>query len=185
MKNNSALRLIGANDPGKRWVLKDPVHLMFMDALLDTFPDACIIQTHRDPAKSIPSLCSLVWQFRGYYENPDNDPKLIGRRKVEHWSRALNITAEARRKRPERFMDIHLGDILREPLRVVDRIYEFCGLELSGEARKRMSQWVENNRQGKHGAHDYTLDTFGLTEDDINAAFSFYVDNYGITREKK
>ena len=82
-------------------------------------------------------------------------------------------------------MDIHLGHILREPLRVVDRIYGFCGLELSAETRKRMSQWVENNRQGKHGTHDYTLDTFGLTEDDINAAFSFYVDNYGITREKK
>lgn len=179
------LRLIGSNDPGKRWVLKDPVHLMFMDSLLETFPDAVIIQTHRDPAKSIPSLCSLVHQFRGYYENPDNDPKLIGKRKVEHWARALDITAEVRKQRPKNFIDINLADIVKEPLRVVERIYDFCGLALGDDARKRMTVWIEHNRQGKHGAHDYDLATFGLTDDDITNAFAHYLDTYGIVREKK
>jgi Sulfotransferase family len=179
------LRLIGSNDSGKRWVLKDPVHLMFMGALLDRFPDACIIQTHRDPAKSIPSLCSLVWQFRSYYENPDNDPLLIGRRKVEHWSRALELTADVRAGRPRNFIDIHHGDIVREPLRVVEEIYDFCGLTLGAVARCRMLEWVEHNRQGKHGTHDYDLATFGLSDGDITRAFAKYLDTYGIAGEKK
>ena len=179
------LRLIGSNDCDKRWVLKDPVHLMFMDDLLDTFPDACIIQTHRDPAMSIPSLCSLVWQFRGYFENPDNDPMLIGKRKVEHWARALDITAKVRDRRPERFMDIHLADIVSKPLPVVEKIYAFCGLKLGDDARGRMMQWVEHNRQGKHGAHDYELETFGLGDDIITQAFAGYRENYSIAREKK
>lgn len=178
------LRLIGCNDAGKRWVLKDPIHLMFMDALLDSFPDACIIQTHRDPAKSIPSLCSLILQFRAYYENPDNDPRLIGPRKVEHWARALNLTAEARRKNPQRFLDIHLADIVKEPIRVVEQIYGFCGLTLSAEVRRRMLAWVENNRQGKHGEHHYELETFGISDDIITSAFGGYLETYEIARER-
>lgn len=178
------LRLIGSNDRDKRWVLKDPVHLMFMDTLLDTFPDARILQTHRDPAKSIPSLCSLVWNFRSYYENPDNDPTLIGTRKVEHWSRALDITAEVRRQRPDNFFDIHFRNVVENPLRVVDQIYEFCGITLAGNVRKRMARWVEHNRRGKHGSHDYDLQTFGLDHDIITGAFAGYIDNYGVEPEK-
>lgn len=42
--------------PGARWVLKAPSHLFAMDALLHTYPDARIVQTHRDPVTVVASL---------------------------------------------------------------------------------------------------------------------------------
>jgi len=48
-----------ASRRGKKWILKSPTHMSAPKTLLDTFPDALIIQTHRDPLKSIPSHCSM------------------------------------------------------------------------------------------------------------------------------
>ncbi len=39
--------------PGVRWVLKAPAHVFSFDALLDTYPDARIVHTHRDPVTSV------------------------------------------------------------------------------------------------------------------------------------
>src|SRR5690606_18998782 len=42
--------------PGQRWVLKAPGHLFALGALLDRYPDAKIIQTHRDPLRVMASM---------------------------------------------------------------------------------------------------------------------------------
>ena len=49
----SQLNILNHNWPARNLVLKCPEHLWFMDALLDVFPDACVIWTHRDPVASI------------------------------------------------------------------------------------------------------------------------------------
>ncbi|WP_291084619.1 sulfotransferase family protein, partial [Dietzia sp. UBA5065] len=54
------LQLIGAHDPGRRWVLKNPSHLFALDALLEVYPDAVVVQTHRDPRRSMASMFSLA-----------------------------------------------------------------------------------------------------------------------------
>ena len=54
------LQLIGLNDAGRRWVLKNPSHLFALDALLAVYPDALVIQTHRAPRAAIASVCSLA-----------------------------------------------------------------------------------------------------------------------------
>ena len=53
--------------PGDHWVLKSPHHLFFLDVLLTVFPDACVVQTHRDPATALASLCSLMATTRSLY----------------------------------------------------------------------------------------------------------------------
>ena len=56
------LQMIGLHDAGKRWVLKNPSHLFALDALLEVYPDALVIQTHRAPRTAIASVCSLAAQ---------------------------------------------------------------------------------------------------------------------------
>ncbi|MBV8854558.1 MAG: sulfotransferase, partial [Sinobacteraceae bacterium] len=58
------LRLIGAAEPDKRWLLKNPGHIAQAAALFEIFPDACVVQTHRDPVKALPSLCSTLLMSR-------------------------------------------------------------------------------------------------------------------------
>jgi hypothetical protein len=47
-----------AGGTGERWVLKTPHHLGFMNLLFEVFPDIRVVQTHRDPLQTIPSLAS-------------------------------------------------------------------------------------------------------------------------------
>ena len=177
------LRLIGSNDPHRRWVIKDPIHLMFMESVLDNFPDATIIQTHRNPVRSIPSMCSLVWLLRGYFENPDNDPKLIGKRQLAQWSMALDRTRKVRNARPQRFLDVSCSRIADDPIAVVNQIYDFCGLRLEPGVEKSMRAWIENNKKGKHGEHRYDLETFGLAESEIANTFAEYLADYELARD--
>jgi Sulfotransferase family len=179
------LRLIGSTSPERRWVLKDPMHLAHMDAVLEVFPDAKIIQTHRDPVKSIPSICSLIWIFRKYYENPDNDPVLIGPRKMAYWAAAMERTLHLRNAHPGNFLDISFGDIVADPLKAVHRVYTFCGLALDPAVEASMRDWITHNGKDKHGAHRYSPETFGLTADAIAAAFEGYTTEYGIVRESR
>ncbi|MFD1958822.1 sulfotransferase family protein [Novosphingobium panipatense] len=51
------VQLIGLNDPDRRWLLKNPGHIEHLDLLLAVFPDARVIQTHRDPGRRSPASC--------------------------------------------------------------------------------------------------------------------------------
>ena len=69
-------------------MLKSPLHLYSIDALLAVFPDARIIQTHRDPGTVAGSGCSLAEVLRTLY-TMHPDPRLIGRDWVESWGSAM------------------------------------------------------------------------------------------------
>ena len=133
--------------------------------------------------KSIPSICSLIWIFRKYYENPANDPALIGPRKVEYWAAAMNRTLDVRNARPDNFLDIGFRDIVGDPLAAVRCVYDFCGLALDPGVADAMTRWIADNGKDKHGAHLYTAETFGLDDEAIARAFARYTAEYGIARE--
>ena len=77
-------------NPG-RWVLKYPKHLLSLDALLATYPDAVLLWTHRDPAAVVPSVVSLTGYMR-QSNTPDYDPVRFGREWVGR-SRSSRCTA--------------------------------------------------------------------------------------------
>ena len=45
--------------PGQ-WLLKSPAHLWTLDKLLAEYPDAILVQTHRDPLVVISSISALI-----------------------------------------------------------------------------------------------------------------------------
>ena len=59
--------------------------MRYLDAFLEVYPDACVIQTHRDPLSVFPSYLSLITGFRGLAER-DIDPGEIARHQVELWA---------------------------------------------------------------------------------------------------
>jgi hypothetical protein len=96
------LQLIGLNDAGRRWVLKNPSHLFALDAVLQVYPDALVIQTHRDPRTAIASVCSLAAQAcEGWSETFRGS--VIGRDQLELWASGLErFLAERTRSAPWR-----------------------------------------------------------------------------------
>jgi hypothetical protein len=81
--------------PAARWVLKSPGHLWTLDALLAEYPDARIVQTHRDPLRVIASLVSLVTYLRGLASDAI-DPHEIGADWTARLAAGLGHTMDVR-----------------------------------------------------------------------------------------
>ncbi len=165
-----------------RWVLKSPAHLAAIDEILQTYPDAQIIHTHRDPAKVVPSLASLVYTFRSM-SSDSLDPKRIGRQVIDMWTLALQRATEARRRhrdKPAQFFDAYFEDTLADPVDLLRRAYDRFGLELTNEARDRMAAFLAANPRGSRGVHRYALGDFDLDLGEIRERFSEYCAEFDV-----
>ncbi len=170
----SNLQLIGLNDD-RRWVLKDPSHLWAPQDLLKVFPDACIVQTHRQPEKLIPSVSSLVYTSRKMTD-PEVDKKRVGRRELKQWARVLNNLAELRQNTPQLpIYDVYMEDLQRDPLQTIRGIYDYFDIALSPGSHSAMESWAASRPAGVHGQHNYTAEEFGLNDEEINEAFQHYI----------
>jgi Sulfotransferase family len=182
-RHRDLLKLIGSTDPGRRWLLKYPVHMRNLRTVLTIYPDACFVQTHRDPGKVIPSICSLVAGWRGIYEH-DPDRRAIAAWQLELWAQSLEHGMEVRREvEPSRFFDLHFREVLADPVGAARRIYDHFGLGMTDDGEARLRRWHQENPQGKHGEHRYTAADFGLTDRIMGDRFAAYVEHFGVERE--
>ena len=174
------LQLIGANDPGRRWVLKNPSHLFTLDALLEVYPDAVVVQTHRDPRKSMASMCSLAHRTAADWST-NFTPDYIGSSQLELWARGVE-TFDAVRARHEAdpssratFVDVEHHELVSDPAGVVERVYAAAGTELSDGVRAAVEAENSKSLSGDRApAHRYTLADYGLSEDRIAERFAGY-----------
>jgi hypothetical protein len=176
------LQMIGSNEPDKRWLLKHPPHIANLALLFETFPDALVIQTHRDPAKAIPSLCSLVMKNHGLMEEGRGAQRarLMGCRLTGWAAKALRTAEPVRSARREAILDVRHADFHRDPMAVVRRIYPFIGLDLTPDVEAAMAARVAARPEARHGAHRYEASEFGLGEGEIREAFGTYVEDFDL-----
>jgi hypothetical protein len=183
-RHRDLLRLIGSPQPERRWLLKYPVHMGNLRALFKVYPDACIVQTHRDPSRVIPSICSLVAGWRAIYEH-DVDRRAVAQWLLDLWASRLHDGMAVRRQHDaSQFIDLHFRDILADPVGAARRISSHFGIEISEEAEQSMRVWHTDNPQGKHGEHHYRAEDFGLTDDLIAERFASYLDHFRVERER-
>jgi hypothetical protein len=177
------LQHLQLRNPGE-WVLKWPKHLFGLDALLEVYPDARIVWTHRDPANVIPSSVSFVGTLRAM-NSPLFDPKRFG----AEWSaleemglhRGLSVRD---RVGDDRFFDVHYNDLISDPVAAVTRIYHHFGIPVDDETVRRVSDFQEENPQGKHGAHEYTPEQFGFAPERVRLRFAAYTERFGIEPDR-
>ncbi|MBW2392765.1 MAG: sulfotransferase [Deltaproteobacteria bacterium] len=157
-----------------RWVLKAPHHLGFLPELFTVFPDATVIQTHRDPTHSIASICSLCFHLETMGSD-DPDPKATGAHWSAGWASYLNRAMAYRDAgHQEHFIDVDFLDTVRDPIACVERIYAALGRELTPIAEGQMRAWTEQNAREKRAAHTYSLEQFGLSEAGVARDFASY-----------
>lgn len=174
-RHRDQLRLIGAREPGRRWLCKDASHLFGLEAILALHPDAAIVQTHRDPTRAIPSVCSLNRAYRLPSER-GLDAAEHGEAQLEFWAQGVQRSLAARRRAdPKRFFDVEFREIDADAFGVVRRLYAHFGLELSDAAERAMRRHCAENPRGKHGAHAYSAEEFGLDPARIRERFADYL----------
>ena len=164
--HRDALRLIGSTSPERRWVLKYPAHLGRLDALLATYPDACFVQTHRDPTEVLPSLCSLVVGWRSLYED-DVPVDEIVRWQIEMWAERLERALAVRDRLPAgRFLDLHHREIGEDPRAALRRIYDHFGFAWSDPPLRLPP---------RHGRHRLRV---RVARDAVTERFRFYTERF-------
>jgi hypothetical protein len=171
--------------PAERWVLKAPSHVFSFEALFDVYPDALIVQTHRDPVTVLASVASLTAVLRGAFSD-HVDPAEIGHEVTSHWADGLARVMQARRHAripTDRFFDVSYHGLVNDPLAIVRRLYGHFDLPFTAEAGERMRRYLAANPNGRHGPHRYSLSSFGLDPDDLIHRFQAYCERVGIERE--
>lgn len=169
-------RLLQSHRPPNRWLFKAPHHKFHLDHLVDAYPDIRFIFTHRDPIKSVPSYASFVTSLF-----PEDVVARIGREKIgrEIHGHLLAGMKQAMAARallgPDRFFDVRHADFVAEPQAVLERIYDWLGLPLSGATQDSFAAWQAKHASESHGAHRYTAEEFGLRRDAIREDYDFYL----------
>jgi hypothetical protein len=164
---------------GEHWVLKTPCHLMWLDALLEVFPDALLVHTHRDPTTVLASVSSLMSTIRSAVSD-HVDPAAIGREQLDAWTWGMQRVMEVRDRLPaDRVVDVRFEDTVAHPVETVEKVYAHLGLDYTPAVAEGVRAYLDANPRDKHGTHTYTLEEFGLDHDEVEAAFAAYNERFG------
>ena len=168
-----ALSYLQTQYPGQRLVLKAPDHVDGLSELLDVFPDAIIVQTHRDMAEQFGSYMSLGRVTRKLaVKELDTAREVRAVLDLTDSSIARNIAA--RNRHPGKILDIRYTDLIADPLGCVERIYAHASIVLADAQRSELVTYLQENTKGKHGSHSYDLSEFALTASAIKTRFAAY-----------
>lgn len=167
------LQLIGLNDPGKRWILKNPSHLFALDAVFATYPDALVIQCHRPAETIMASMCSLSQHTTAGWSNSFVGAQ-IGADALDTWSRGLELFNTERAKHdPAQFLDVDYSEFIADPVGTVENVYRHFGLPYTDAARAAVEDVNAASKKGPRAPkHTYSLADYGLTAEAVKERFA-------------
>jgi hypothetical protein len=166
--------------PAERLVLKDMLHFYFLPEVLREYPDAKVVILHRSPFEHLPSAISLALAYRRLSSTAINVAE-----ESQRWlDRLADGVERMMRVRPllpaGRILDVTYPRLLAQPMDVLSEIAQFADIPLTRNDEQRMSTYLANNPQNKHGVHHYSLEQFKLTPDDIERHFGEYCMAFGV-----
>ncbi len=179
------LQVLQWKAPAERWVLKSPGHLWALESLLAVYPDARIVQNHRDPLKVVASLVSLVCTLRSLGTDAV-DPHEIGLDWTRRLAGGLEHATRARdaAKLPaSQILDVPFREFMADEIAMVRQIYTHFGMDYTAEAERRMRAFLAQNAADKHGRHSYDLSLGGLDEATERKRFAAYQERFAIPSE--
>lgn len=163
---------------GRRWILKSPPHLLTLDALVEEFPDAQLVMTHRHPKASVGSMFKLT------EVSQTKHAASVDREKIRDlWLRNLSLAIERfmdfRERRPDvPFVDVAFREFVGDPLPAVRKIYDFAGMSYTADTERAVAEWHRAHPQHSEGKFEYKLEDYGANEADIERAFAPYLKKY-------
>lgn len=166
------------HNPRERWVLKVQEHMYHMPELMAAYPEALVVQPHRDPVTVIASISRLIQVIRSN-SFATQDPLALGREMLQLWNHGQVRLMEYRAAHPElRVYDLSYRELAADPVKAVRGIYESFGIEFRPESEAGIRRWLAENPADKHGRHTYRLEDYGLTQRDVQAVYGPYMDAY-------
>jgi hypothetical protein len=168
--------------PTRRWVMKSPDHVHRLEDLLAVFPDALIIQTHRNPFEVLRSGSQLTEVLQGMFARK-GDRDQFGAREARMLAEAMERITQFRDARPElaeQFIDVNYRELVSDPLTVVRRIYEQRDIRLTEAAVERMQHLAWNRSRYRRRHASPTLEDLGLDGPALTRRFEAYCSRFGV-----
>jgi hypothetical protein len=168
------LRLLQWHCPPTLWHLKTPVHMFALDALVEAYPNARFLWSHRDPVKVLGSVCSLIHYTRSWSSDRDDSVEL-GSEQLDRWWLAIQRAMDFReRLGDDRFADVTFAELQTDPLEALEKGLARIGIPFDDRSRASVTEWAGSHEPGAHGSHSYEVSDFGLDPDRIRERFAPY-----------
>ena len=175
------LKLLQWHCPPVLWHLKTPVHMFALDALVEAYPNAKFLWSHRDPTRVMGSVCSLIQYVRSW-SSDRNDARELGAEQLESWVEGVRRAMDFRRRvGDDRFADVSFADLQDDPVRTLQTSYATLGLTFTDATLRAVTRWAQGHRPGGRGTHDYELADYGLTPGVVRERFADYLAAYDAT----
>jgi hypothetical protein len=170
---------------GQRWVLKSPQHLEQFGPLLEVFPDATFVVTHRDPVSVIASNATML-AYMARLNQTRPDPVRIG----HYWAHRIQQMLEAgMRDRDlvpaDQSLDVRFDEFMADDIATVQRIYGVADQPFSSDVRAAMRSFMRDHPRGRHGGVVYDLaGDFDLDPAALRAGLRDYVARFRVAEER-
>jgi hypothetical protein len=177
------LQHLGSRVTGEQWLLKSPAHLWHLPDLAAAYPDAIVIQTHRDPLKVISSISALTANLRRLATDTATVPQ-AARQYVEDIPLGLDRCVRDRDAGvfKGQAVDVQFSEFVADPLGRIARLYEEIGIERSPEAEQRQKAFLAAH-PGDGGGNRYSFADTGLRESDVRDRCAAYVEAFDVPLE--
>lgn len=155
------LKLLQWKNPRRHWLLKAPSHLGNLPVVFDTFPDARVVITHRDPIVAQASVTNLLGTLYWMRSSQAFDARAFENLMTpEAGAARLDAVVELLEQGAVPRDQVHnflYADLVRQPLPALESLYQNMGQSLGDTAREAMDSYLARKPQGKFGKHQYSL----------------------------
>ncbi|HVT63840.1 MAG TPA: sulfotransferase [Mycobacteriales bacterium] len=182
--HKAVLQSVQHGKPAKQWLLKTPAYLFMFDDLLKAYPDAAVVFTHRDPARTMPSTVSTTAMVRWIRSDHLDLPSLAELINLM-FSAGLNTVADRHHDGtlPKQTGHVRFTDLMSEPTEAIAAAYDGIGRVFTDEHRAAITDYLADKPRGKHGRHDYTAEEWGYDADELRSGTASYISTFEIPSE--
>ena len=179
------LKLLQWRQPKRRWVLKAPSHMNQLACLLETYPDAHVVITHRDPLRVLGSISNLMASLQWMRSDHVHYESIVESLAFGHAYLPERVmqARDAGTLATESIIDVRYQDLMADPIGTVRDIYQRCGSPLTGEAEQAIEAWMKQRPKDRHGVHEYTFEDTGLDLATERARHNKYQERFDIPSE--
>lgn len=179
------LQLLQWKSQARPWALKYPNHVIAMNEILEVYPDARFVMTHRDPVQTLASIANMSAKLRGARMGVNVDMAELGRDMLHFIQRHIErIMAFDAGPHGGRVVHVDYYALVDDPVKSMREIHAGIGIDTPEHVCNNVAEWRAANPKNARGANPYALAQFGLDDAAVSEQFAAYMDRFAIPREQ-
>jgi len=141
------------------WLLKNPIWIDYIPEVLEYYPDAKIILTHRDPITVSDSFTNVMgtifwWRTDDPWGGGMLDSLVMADGRSETQARLMQWMQDGT-LRPGFVSNVLYADFMQDPAATIERCHADLGLPFSDASAESVRRYLAAKPKGSHGKFEY------------------------------